>query len=427
MTIQYRNPAVSDSNRNVPLGYLRTFLTLLVVAHHAVLAYHSYAPSAPPESLDGPQLIWTAFPVVDSQRWPGIDLFVGFNDTFFMSLMFLISGVFAWITLTRKGSGTFVRDRFVKLGLPFIVSAGLLAPLAYYPTYLSIQTPSRSFWNQWLALGVWPAGPAWFLWVLLAFGCAAAIVHALAPNFLSILGRFAGRLGNRPIAFFGALLAVSAFSYLPMAAVFDPMHWASAGPFFVQTSRLLHYAVYFFIGAAIGAFGLERGLLENDGKLARRWPAWVLASLTAFGLAIVMLVIILSTLSKGGPGPTLAAFGNFAFVLSCAATSFAFLALFVRWVKKPNRVADNLSANAYGIYLFHYVCVSWLQLALLETPLSGAAKGSLVFLGSVLLSWMLSAILGRIRFIGRILGNASTDTQSREHAAAPVPTASSAA
>jgi uncharacterized membrane protein (DUF485 family) len=144
-------------------------------------------------------------------------------------------------------------------------------------------------------------------------------------------------------------------------------------------------------------------------------------------VAIVMLVIILSTLSKGGPGPILSILGNFAFVLSCAATSFAFLALFTRWVRKPNRVVDNLSANAYGIYLFHYVCVSWLQLALLDAPLSGAAKGSLVFLGAVLLSWMLSAILGRIRFIARVLGNASTDTQSRDRgASARVPTASSA-
>jgi len=30
--------------RNIPLGYLRTFLTLVVVAHHAVLAYHNGIP-----------------------------------------------------------------------------------------------------------------------------------------------------------------------------------------------------------------------------------------------------------------------------------------------------------------------------------------------------------------------------------------------
>ena len=52
---------------NVSLGYLRALITLLVVAHHAVLAYHPFAP-APPTSLVAEPRIGQAFPVVDSQR-----------------------------------------------------------------------------------------------------------------------------------------------------------------------------------------------------------------------------------------------------------------------------------------------------------------------------------------------------------------------
>src|SRR5262245_2264807 len=72
---------------SVALGYLRAFVTLLVLAHHAVLAYHPYAPP-PSAKFNAQPLMWTAFPIVDSQRWRGIDFFVGFNDSFFMSLMF---------------------------------------------------------------------------------------------------------------------------------------------------------------------------------------------------------------------------------------------------------------------------------------------------------------------------------------------------
>jgi peptidoglycan/LPS O-acetylase OafA/YrhL len=391
-----------SASRNVPLGYLRTFLTLLVVAHHALIAYHAYAPP-PPVSLVAQPRMWMAFPIVDSQRFPGVDLLIGFNDTFFMSLMFLVSGLFAWPSLARKGAGTFVRDRLLKLGLPFLVSAGLLAPLAYYPTFLSIRPQSAPFWNQWLSLGEWPAGPAWFLWVLLAFGCLAALLFTLVPNWGPALGRVVGRFADRPLALFGLLLAASALAYLPMAALFSPMHWASAGPFFVQIGRLLHYAVYFFAGAALGAFGLGRGLLASDGTLARRWPRWVLSSLGAFVLAVVTFLIVLSTLGKGGPGPLLGTFGNLTFVLSCAATSFACLALFTRFAQRPNRVADSLSENAYGIYLVHYFCVSWLQLLLLAAPLPGAAKGMLVFVGAVLLSWGLSASLRRIPMVRRVI------------------------
>ena len=157
---------------NVPLGYLRTFLTLLVVAHHAVLAYHPYAPPRP-KSL-GESMIWGAFPVVDTARWPGTELFVGFNDTFFMSLMFLISGVFAWSSLERKSGRAFFGERARKLGVAFAFSAVFLAPLAYYPTYLSLEPQTTSFMGQWLGLDAWPAGPAWFLWVLLALAGVAA-------------------------------------------------------------------------------------------------------------------------------------------------------------------------------------------------------------------------------------------------------------
>lgn len=95
---------------NVAIGYLRAFVTVLVVAHHAALSYHPFAP-APIASLIAEPRLWPAFPVVDAQRWSGFSLLVGFNDAFFMSLMFSLSGLFVWKSLERKGSGAFVRVR----------------------------------------------------------------------------------------------------------------------------------------------------------------------------------------------------------------------------------------------------------------------------------------------------------------------------
>jgi hypothetical protein len=139
----------SRTQYNVAIGYLRAFVTMLVLAHHAVLAYHPFSP-APSASLIAEPRLWPAFPVVDTHRWSGFSLLVGFNDTFFMSLMFFLSGLFIWKSLERKGSGAFLRDRMFRLGLPFVIAAALLAPLAYYPAYL--QTGQRGlagFWQQW--------------------------------------------------------------------------------------------------------------------------------------------------------------------------------------------------------------------------------------------------------------------------------------
>lgn len=389
------------ASRNVPLDYLRAFLVVLVVLHHAVLAYATFAP-APVGSM-GASLWWTAFPVVDAHRWLGADLIVSFNDNFFMALMFLISGVFVWPVLMRKGAGRFLRDRAWRLGLPFLASAAVLAPLAYGATWMAESSHAVSFWRQWLVLGVWPVGPAWFLWVLLAFSLLVAVACRIGTGWGELLGRAAAALGRWPIGFFLALLALSALAYLPVAAVVDPQDWIKVGPFFVQASRILLYLLYFLVGIGLGACGRERGLLQVDGRLARRWWAWGLVALAAFAVWLGTSLKILSALAHGGPSLALATFGHFTLVLSCAASSFALLGLFLRFARRARPVADSLAANAYGIYLLHYACVSWLQLSLLPASLPGYAKTGWVFVGALAASWGLSATLRRASWIARVV------------------------
>ncbi len=384
----------------VAVGYLRAFITVLVLAHHAVLAYHPFAP-APPASLTAEPRLWQAFPIVDSQRWGGFSLLVGFNDIFFMALMFFLSGFFVWSSLLRKGSGTFLKDRALRLGLPFVVAAAVIAPLAYYPSHLQTGAdPSfGAFWNQWSSLGQWPAGPAWFIWLLLAFDVVAAGLFLLSPRWGDRLGRLASGAQRRPAVFFGLLVAISAVVYLPMAFAFNPIEWTTLGPFAFQTSRLLLYALYFFAGIGVGAYGLQRGLLAPDGRLARRWFLWLPAALIVFGVAVIIILTAISRLESR----SWAIAGGLAFVLSCAASGFAFLSVFVRFAKRRVKVLDSLRGNAYGMYLIHYAFVSWLQLLLLKAPLGGLAKGTVVFLGAVALSWSATAILRRVPGVARVL------------------------
>src|SRR5262249_44442147 len=104
------------------------------------------------------------------------------------------------------------------------------------------------------------------------------------------------------------------------------------------------------------------------------------------------------------PSLGLATLGNIAFVMACAGWSVAALSFFVRFAKRSNPVIASLSANAFGIYLLHYVCVSWLQYSLLAVPTSGAVKFLLVFVGAVAASWALSAMARRVPAIGRVIG-----------------------
>ena len=73
------------------------------------------------------------------------------------------------------------------------------------------------------------------------------------------------------------------------------------------------------------------------------------------------------------------------------------------------RAIHSLRDNAYGMYVIHYVLVSWLQYALLDAVLSGLAKAIFVFTGTLVLSWLITATLRRARCtscgpLGRTLG-----------------------
>jgi hypothetical protein len=389
-----------EGDYNLSIGYLRAFITLLVLAHHAMLAYCPFAPQ-PPVSLSAQPRWWQAFPVVDTARSNLFSLLVGFNDVFMMSLMFFLSGLFVWNSLQRKGNARFLRDRFLRLAVPFVFVAAFIAPLAYYPAFLQTGATSgfAGYARVWLSLGNWPTGPAWFVWVLLAFDCIAALLTISLPRWGESLGRLLPA-ASHPLRFFALLAALSAVAYIPMELAFNPLAWAALGPFTFQTSRILHYLVYFLIGAGVGAYGVSRGVLAPDGKLARRWPLWLLRSWFAFAI-VAILAIIASTTKIGSRAWETA--GDAAFSLSCAASCLAALAIFVRFARSRVKLFDSLCDNAYGMYLVHYAFVSWLQYSLLPAPLPGIAKGYLVFLGTVALSWGTIALLRRVPVIARVI------------------------
>ncbi len=390
------------ARHNIALGYLRTFAVILVLAHHTALAYIAGIPAATTASLLARPRWWKAFPILDSQRWSGFGIFSGFNDTFFMSLLFFLSGLFVWSSLERKGTRTFMRDRMIRLALPFLFAVAIVAPLAYYPAYAirNANPTLAGFAQQWFSLGEWPSGPAWFIWLLLFFDCVVAAIFMVAPKFGEGVGRLSSDANRHPARFFLLLVVVSSIAYIPMVVRFGPVDWTALGPFHFQTSRILHYAVYFFMGIGVGAYGIDRGLLATDGMLAGHWLRWTIAMPLAF-IMVSAFIVNLPSLARTMSPLALGMIGGPLFELSCAASCFGFAALFVRFARRRTWVRDSLSENEYGMYLVHYAFVSWLGYAMMPAPLPAVVKFVLVLTGVLLLSWATSAALRRIPAVAR--------------------------
>jgi surface polysaccharide O-acyltransferase-like enzyme len=381
------------SARIAALDRARTFVTLLVLLHHSVLNY-------------------TWFGHGDPKRWLGFDLVVLFNDSFFMAFMFFISGLFVHDSLVRKGPAQFLRDRAWRLGIPYLVSVFVLIPIAYYPTFLRYHLPGTTdfsflhYWWRTIAVGPWPSGPAWFLWVLLALDAIAVVVRSVAPHVIETLGQLILKVRNRPMTAFAAFLALSIATYLPMHLAFGDVSWLELGrfPLPIQTSRILLYAAYFLVGVGVGAVNLRTGLLTENGELARRWPVW-------FGFAFVFYASILVAVYAhhnwvgNFDSPPLiwkVAYG-LAFACYSAAMPFTLTAIFVSFANSRWRLLDAVQPSAYGIYLLHYIFIIWLQYALYDEPFSAFVKFAIVFAGTLSMSWAVTLTLRKIPLVARMI------------------------
>jgi peptidoglycan/LPS O-acetylase OafA/YrhL len=366
--------------RNAALDRTRTFLTLVVLLHHAVIPYTYYGHT-------------------DAKSWIGFDCVVLATDSFFMAMFFFLSGLFVWPSLAHKSPQVFLRDRLLRLGLPFAIAALTIIPIAYYAIELR-QHPDVSFaafWWKTVTVGPWPSGPIWFVWVLLAFDLTASLLYRLSPRLLDPINRMSLRGYDRPAEFYLFLAAVTAVLYVPARVYFGPSEWFEFGPFSVQASRVLLYAAYFFIGAGVGAAHFNRGVLSADGRLAKSGWGWVIATLVPYCLLWVLIYIKRGIL--GNP-PVLphwyeASYGVF-FVAFSAAILFAILAFFLRFKQSGWSILDPMQNDAYGMFLVHYPIVLWLQYWLFDSDVPAIVKAAVAFVLTVALSWAVTRALRMI-------------------------------
>ncbi len=392
------------SKSSLALNNLRALVIVTVLAFHSVLAYlGSLGPAAFP--FDNPPYQWRAFPIVDSHRWFGFDVFCAWQDVYLMALMFFLSALFTWPSLTRKRGLKFLGDRFQRLGVPFVFALIVVMPLALYPVYRVTATDPGmlAYGRHFLALPFWPNGPMWFLWQLLALTVMAAGLYRFAPHWVEFLGRWSSSAGARPGRYFVGLATAAALAYVPLALAFTPWSWAAHGPLAIQFSRPLIYAVFYFAGLGVGAHGIERGLLAPDGMLARRWAVWLAGALASFVLWMGLTALAMNVTPSAPLGLQVAV--DISYAVACAGGCFFVLAGCLRFAAIRSRILNSLAENAFGMYLVHYLFVVWLQYALLGVAMFAVAKGMIVFSVTVLLSWTTVAVMRFAPLGSRLIGS----------------------
>ena len=144
--------------------------------------------------------------------------------------------MFVWPGLGHKAPAIFLRDRLLRLGLPFAIAALTVIPIAYYAIELRNhpEVSFAAFWWKTVTVGPWPSGPIWFVWLLLTFDLTASQLYRFSSRLVDPINNLSRRGFEKPAVFFLFLLAVSAIVYIPSVLYLTVNRWFEFGPFSVQ-------------------------------------------------------------------------------------------------------------------------------------------------------------------------------------------------
>lgn len=105
-----------------------------------------------------------------------LTLFTAVVQSFVLGFFFMISGYFTPGSYSRKGARTFLKDRFIRLGIPLVIYFFAINPLMVYALYvrsMGYTVPLRDYFGS---------GPLWFVETLLIFCGGYALWKALTPG-----------------------------------------------------------------------------------------------------------------------------------------------------------------------------------------------------------------------------------------------------
>jgi len=358
---------MTDRPRLFYLDNLRAFAIVMVIVLHASITYMAFAPE------------W--WYVLDPDRSELFTSLVLLVDVPNMPALFFVAGYFALPSLQRRGLDGFIREKLVRLAIPWIFAVIFLAPLVTYMIYVSRDNPmgylefwTTDFWGPMFQHAVY-----WFLGVLLACFLFLAWVYAASTRLQASVPRVEQPRGRLFVAFI-ALTAAGSILVSPSYGLDD---WQPLGWFLVvQPARIAFYVGYF----VLGIYAERRGWFSATGFRPDLGPWGWGCVLT--GLAY--LTFRMSGLPTTVPERAVAALLFAAFCLSAV---IAGIAVFQKWLNGAGPAWRTLSANSFGIYYVHPLILYPLAYVLVDLPAPAVVKATILVLVTLAGSLAVSALV----------------------------------
>jgi len=383
------------SSRLFYIDHLRVFMAILVVLHHVALVYGA--------SLQG--YYYVEPPFTNPSAFVTLLVFALVNQSWFMGAFFLLAGYFTPGSYDRKGRGAFIKDKFLRFGIPIALFYFVLSPISFIGYYLmpaeltgiTSKLTWQIFWKAYPDfLGL---GPLWFVAMLLIFCLGYAVLRMVTgknsaastkkPSVPSYLG----------IGIF--ILGLAGASYLTRMVI--PMGKAVSQ--FPTLAYLPQYLSFFVVGMIASRRDWFRTLPGSMGVAG--FVIAIVAGLFLYPLAFSGQMFSLELgpaldNSMGNGHWQSAVYALWDSIFSVGITLFL-ITLFRRFFNQESAFGKFLSEQSYAVYIIHIPIVVFGAYLLRGFSLGSLPKFGLVSIILIPICFGVAYLIRKIPFASKII------------------------
>ena len=273
---------ISTNKRVLFFDQIRALMIALVIAIHVVpLAFTSgwigvrVPTTGPPDAFFG---IAGGF-------------FAYFCNTFFMCMLFLISGYFVPRSVHKKGIARYLKDRLLRIGVPFLVGLLLINNASVLLGRLSPSSPLAELsWNTLPLNSIWAL---WFLVVLFVFDLLYCTWVSLRGNRFTV-DNSVSTPQMRSWIISAVVLGILEVVMLNQKDLWGALSRSQLNGLGAQGMHIFTYAFLFFLGCKAS---FHQWLERLDSHLVVRWFRFSLALALSF-LAIALVLTFNGSMSS---------------------------------------------------------------------------------------------------------------------------------
>ena len=339
---------------------LRTITILMVVLYHVGGVYESAG-------------LWGWFWIVDDPStitWVGI---VGIIfDLLMMPTMFFISGYLTPASMQNKSAWDFIKGKFKRLMIPWLVAVFTLIPLykviflysrgmpqEHWTTYFHITNPNSQNW-------------LWFLPVLFAFDILYLLLTKTNIKFSNLSLKWTA---------IGAVLIGFVYSYL-IGGILGFRSWTLTPFIDFENERVLIY----FMAFLLGAMCFHQNVFAEKPKSQTLYI--VVNSIAWIPITVHIFARVFPIFYSEGFSVTssyrMIWWSSFHLATLCLV--YTMVESFWRYLDKPGKLWGELSRNSYGVYIIHVILIGVFGTLLLNTGLPAVVKYILLIVSTYVTS-----------------------------------------